>query len=181
METDNQLLESYAKNGSELAFRELVERRINLVHSAALRESGGDVSFAEDITQAVFSELARNASALARHPALSGWLYTCVRRMSATVRRAEHRRQRREQEAFTMNQLLRSDPTDNLWQQVRPLLDDVMHELSEEDRTAVVLRFFEGRSLKEIGTALGLTENAARMRVERSIERLRGCLSQRGV
>src|SRR6266404_5514946 len=181
MDTDNQLLESYAKNGSERAFRELVERRINLVHSAALRESGGEVSLADDITQAVFTELARNANALARHPALAGWLYTCVRRMTANVRRAEHRRQRREQEAFTMNQLLSSDPTDILWQQVRPLLDDVMHELSEEDRTAVVLRFFEGRSLKEIGLALGLTENAARMRVERSVERLRGSLSQRGV
>src|SRR5438552_282152 len=136
MDTDNQLLESYAKTGSERAFRELVERRINLVYSAALRESSGDVSFAEDITQAVFTQLARNAKSLARHPALSGWLYTCVRRMSATVRRAERRRQRREQEAFTMNQLLSSDPTDSLWQQVRPLLDDVMHELSEEDRTA---------------------------------------------
>src|SRR5229473_753293 len=181
MDTDNQLLESYARHGSELAFRELVERRINLVHSAALRESGGEVSLADDITQAVFTELARNANALARHPALSGWLYTCVRRMTANVRRAEHRRQRREQEAFTMNQLLSSDPTDNLWQQVRPLLDDVMHELGDEDRTAVVLRFFEGRSLKEVGFVLGLTENAARMRVERSVERLRGSLSQRGV
>src|SRR2546426_2096261 len=180
MDIDNQLLESYATHGSELAFRELVERRINLVHSAALRESGGEVSLADDITQAVFTELARNAAALAHHPALSGWLYTCVRRMTANVRRAEHRRQRREQEAFTMNQLLNSDPTDNLWQQVRPVLDDVMHELNEEDRTAVVLRFFEGRSLKEVGLALGLTENAARMRVERSLEKLRGFLSQRG-
>ena len=66
MDTDNQLLQSYAKNGSERAFRELVERRINLVHSAALRESGGDAQFAEDITQAVFTELARNANALIR-------------------------------------------------------------------------------------------------------------------
>src|SRR5882724_2260286 len=181
MDTDNQLLESYSRHGSERAFRELVERRINLVHSAALRESGGEVSLADDITQAVFTELARNAAALARHPALSGWLYTCVRRITANVRRAEHRRQRREQEAFTMNQLLSSDPTDNLWQQVRPVLDDVMHELNEEDRTAVVLRFFEGRSLKEVGLALGLTENAARMRVERSLEKLRSLLAQRGV
>jgi RNA polymerase sigma factor (sigma-70 family) len=181
MDTDNQLLGNYAKTGSERAFRELVERRISLVHSAALRESGGDSSFAEDITQAVFTELARNADALADHPALSGWLYTCVRRMCASVRRSEHRRQRREQEVYIMNRLLESDPTDNLWQQVRPLLDDVMHEMSEDDRTAVVLRFFEGRSLKEIGLVLGLSENAARMRVERSLEKLRSSLSQRGV
>jgi RNA polymerase sigma factor (sigma-70 family) len=181
MKTDIELLESYARHGSEADFRELVERRINLVHSAALRESKGNVSQAEDITQAVFTELARRADALVRHPALAGWLYTCVRRMTANVRRAEGRRQQREQEAFTMNELLSPDPNDKLWQQLRPVLDDVMHELNEEDRMAVVLRFFEGRSLKDVGVALGLNENAARMRVERSLEKLRRFLSQRGV
>ncbi len=181
MSTDSQLLENYARDGSEPAFRELVERHINLVHSAALRESRGDASLAEDITQAVFSEAARRAAALVRHTALAGWLYTCVRRMTANVRRAEHRRQRREQEALTMNQLLGPDPADNLWRQVRPMLDDVMHQLDEEDRTAVVLRFFEGRSLKEVGAALGLTENAARMRVDRSLEKLHRLFAQRGV
>ncbi len=181
MDTDNQLLGSYANHGSERAFRTLVERHINLVHSAALRESRGNIPLAEDITQLVFTELARRATKLVGHPAVAGWLYTCVRRMAANVRRAETRRQRREQEVFTMNELLGSDPSDNLWQQVRPVLDDVMHELNEEDRTAVVLRFFEGRNLKEVGKALGLTENAARMRVERSLEKLHGHLSRRGV
>jgi RNA polymerase sigma factor (sigma-70 family) len=181
MDTDNQLLERYANAGSESAFRELVQRRINLVHSAALRESHGNVPEAEDITQTVFTELARRASALTGHPALAGWLYTCVRQMAANFRRADIRRQRREQEAFTMNQSLGPDPTDSLWQEVRPVLDDVMHELDEGDRSAVVLRYFEGRNLKEIGLTLGLTESGARMRVERSLEKLRGLLSQRGV
>jgi RNA polymerase sigma factor (sigma-70 family) len=181
MNTDNQLLAEYAEHGSERAFRELVERRINLVHSAALREAGGNVSLAEDITQAVFAELASHARKLVAHPALSGWLYTCVRRMTANLRRAEARRQRREQEAVTMNELLAPDPANHLWQEVRPVLDDVMHELDEEDRTAVVMRFFEGRSFKEVGTALGLTENAANMRVERSLEKLHGLLSRRGI
>jgi RNA polymerase sigma factor (sigma-70 family) len=181
MKTDTELLEGYARHGSEQDFRELVERRINLVHSAALRESRGNISLAEDITQAVFTELARRADSLVRHPALAGWLYTCVRRVAANVRRAEDRRHRREQEAFTMNELLSPDPNDKLWQQLRPELDDVMHELDDEDRTAVVLRFFEGRSLKEVGLALGLNENAARMRVERSLEKLRLFLSRRGV
>ncbi len=181
MNTDNQLLAEYAHNGSEGAFRELVERHINLVHSAALREARGNVSFAEDITQAVFAELAGRALKLVSHPALSGWLYTCVRRMTANLRRAEDRRQRREQEAFTMNELLGPDPADQLWQEIRPVLDNVMHELDQEDRTAVVMRFFEGRSLKEVGTALGLTENAANMRVERSLEKLNRLLSRRGI
>jgi RNA polymerase sigma factor (sigma-70 family) len=181
MDTDSQLLEAYARDGSERAFRELVERHINLVHSAALREARGNVSLAEDITQAIFTELARRAARLVRHPALAGWLYTSVRLTSANVRRAEDRRQRREQEASTVHQLLGPDPTDVLWPQVRPLLDDVMHQLNDKDRTVVVLRFFEGQSLKEVGLALGLTENAARMRVERSLEKLRALLTQRGV
>src|ERR1017187_1885738 len=181
MDTDSQLLERYARNGTEPAFRELVERHINLVHSAALRESRGNVPLTEDITQAVFTELARRANKLVRHPTLAGWLYTCVRLTSANVRRAEHRRQRREQEASTMNELLGPDPTDVLWCQVRPLLDDVMHQLNEEDRTVVVLRYFEGRSLKEVGLTLGLSENAARMRVGRSLEKLHALLTQRGV
>ncbi len=181
MKTDNQLLQTYAAQRSESAFRELVERHIGLVHSAALRESKGNVSSAEDTTQAVFTELARRAGELERHPSIAGWLYTCVRRMAANVRRSEQRRQIREQEAFTMNQLLNPDASNELWQQVRPVLDDVMHELSEEERTAVVLRFFEGKSLREVGTALGLTENAARMRVERCLAKLEHLLAQRGV
>ncbi len=100
MSTDNQLLEDYTRNGSESAFRELVERHVNLVHSAALRESKGNACEAEDVTQAVFTELARRANMLIRHPALAGWLYTCVRRMTANVRRARDRRRRREQEAL---------------------------------------------------------------------------------
>jgi RNA polymerase sigma factor (sigma-70 family) len=179
--TDNQLLSAYAVGGSEAAFRELVQRNVNMVHSAALREAAGNSPLAEDITQDVFTELARRAGKLAAHPALAGWLYTCVRLTAANVRRSEYRRQRREQEAFDMNEALGSNPADQLWREVRPVLDDAMHELEPEDRTAVVLRFFEGRSLKEVGMAIGLTENAARMRVERSLEKLHALLSRRGI
>src|SRR5688572_32786246 len=109
MDTDNRLLERYTEEGSESAFRELVDRHINLVHSAAVRESRGDRSLAEDITQAVFTELARRAPSLIRHPAIAGWLYTCVRRTTANIRRAEERRHRREQETFTMTQVFGQD------------------------------------------------------------------------
>src|SRR5262245_37218944 len=178
---DAELLGSYARERSESAFTELVRRRVDLVYSAALREARGDAALAEDITQAVFVELARKAARVSQHPALAGWLYTCVRRMTANVRRSEDRRQHREQEAHTMNELLSSDASEAAWQHVQPVLDDAMHELSETDRSAVVLRFFEERSLKEVGLALGLNENAARMRVERALEKLRTVLAKRGV
>jgi RNA polymerase sigma factor (sigma-70 family) len=181
VKTDNELLESYVRHGSEEAFRELVERRINLVHSAALREAKGNVAQAEDITQAVLAELACRASSLFRHRTLTGWLYTTVRRMAANIRRAEDWRQQREQAVFAMNELLDSGPTKKLWQQLSPVLDDVMHELNEEERTTVVLRFFEGRSLQEVALAHRLDESAARLRVNHSLKRLRHFLSQRGV
>ncbi len=181
MSTDAELLRNYAQDGSENAFTELVRRHIDLVYSAALRESRGDAGLAEDISQAVFAELARKASRLVQHPALAGWLYTCVRQMTANVRRANDRRQRREQEVQTMNELFTSDPSDHVRRQVQPVLDDAMHELSEADRAAVVLRFFEDRSLKEVGLALGLNENAARMRVDRALEKLQSLLAKRGI
>ena len=181
MAADAELLQAYAQNRSESAFTELVQRHIDLVYSAALREAHGDASLAEDITQGVFVELAKKASSLVRHPALAGWLYTCVRRMAANLHRSEERRQRREEEAQTMNELLSSEPSEPVWRQVQPVLDDAMHELNERDRTAVVLRFFEERSLKEVGLALGINENAARMRVDRALEKLQTLLAKRGI
>lgn len=181
MQNDTELLRSYVEKGSETAFAEMVRRRVNLVYSAALRETQGDAGLAEEVTQAVFHQLARKARSLLRHPALSGWLYTSVRFCAANARRSEQRRQRREQEAFAMSELARNEPPESVWQQVRPALDDAMHELGETDRAAVVLRFFEGRNLSEIGQALGLRENAARMRVDRALEKLKGLLAKRGI
>lgn len=181
MPEDHELLRDYACHYSESAFTELVRRHVDLVYSAALRETHGDGAMAEDVTQGVFAELAGKASRLCRHPALAGWLYTCVRHKSANARRSDDRRQRREQEAHTMSELLTPDSTESSWQQVQPVLDDAMHELSETDRAAVVLRFFEDRTHKEVGLALGLDESAARKRVDRALERLRELLAKRGV
>src|SRR5437867_10779025 len=110
MTTDVELLRSYAQDRSESAFTELVQRHIDLVYSAAIRETRGDASTAEDITQAVFAELARKASSLVRHVALAGWLYTCVRRMTANVRSAEDRRQLQQPERQTMHEQHPSHP-----------------------------------------------------------------------
>ena len=179
MATDAELLQAYAQDRSESAFTELVQRHIDLVYSAALREAHGEASFAEDITQAVFVELAKKASSLVRHLALAGWLYTCVRRMTANKRRSEDRRQRREQEAQTMCEL--HDPMPDLdWRKLRPVLDEAMHELKEADREAILLRYFEQRPLGEIGARLGVSENTARMRVDRALEKLRVHLVRRG-
>jgi len=181
MTEDAELISRYAADGSEAAFAELTRRHVDLVYSAALRLVNGDVHSAQDVTQQVFTEVARQAKRLARHPALVGWLYTTTRLMALRVNRTEQRRKAREQEANTMNELLHHDEPPADWNQLRPVLEDAMHELDDQDRHAVLLRYFQNKTLNEVGAALNLTENAARMRVERALDKLRGKLARRGV
>lgn len=181
MNEDAELISCYAADGSEAAFAELTRRHVDLVYSAALRLVNGDVHSAQDVTQQVFTEVARQAKRLARHPALVGWLYTTTRLMALRVNRTEQRRKAREQEANTMNELLLNDEPSADWNRLRPVLEDAMHELDDQDRHAVLLRYFQNKTLNEVGAALNLTENAARMRVERALDKLRGKLARRGV
>jgi len=181
MTTDAELLEEYASDQSEAAFAELTKRYVDLVYSAALRSVYGDGPAAEDITQQVFTKVARQAKRLARHPALVGWLYTTTRLTALHVNRTEQRRKTREQEALTMNELLQDDSPPPDWTQLRPVLEDVMHELNDKDRLAVLLRFFQNKTLAEVGASLNLTQSAAHMRVERALEKLRRKLERRGI
>jgi RNA polymerase sigma factor (sigma-70 family) len=177
----NELLRRYVDDRSEPAFEELVEQHIDLVFSSALRRVNGDVATAQDVTQAVFTELARNAPKLTQHTSLAGWLYTSTRYLATKTLRTEQRRRCHEQEAHEMNKLLHSTDLDTTWQELRPMLDDAMHDLSSTDREAILMRYFERLPLAEIGARLSLKENAAHMRIERAIDRLRAALSKRGV
>ena len=183
METmnDAELLQRYAESRCEAAFTELVKRHVDLVHSAALRQVGGDAQLAQDVTQSVFIDLARKAASMTARTVLTGWLYTSTRYAAANAVRAEKRRHAREQEAYAMQEISSTPEPNEAWDQLRPLLDEAMHELSERDRNAILLRYFEGRQLAEVGTKLGLSEDAARMRVGRALEKLRGRLAGRGV
>ena len=178
---DYELLRSYAETGSESDFTELVQRYVDLVYSAALRQVGGDAALAQDVTQSVFIDLARKAASISARTVLTGWLYTSTRYAAAKAVRAEQRRHAREQEAYAMQQLTSTPAPAEAWDQLRPMLDEAMHELSERDRNAILLRYFEGRQLAEVGAKLGLSEDAARMRVGRALEKLRGRLAGRGV
>lgn len=180
MTEDAQLLERYASEKSEAAFAELTGRHVNLVYSAALRLVHGDGASAQDVTQQVFTELARQAKILAHHPALVGWLYTTTRQMALRANRTEQRRRTREQEAAIMNELQNNDtPPD--WSRIGPVLESAMHELDEKERHVILLRFFQNKSLQEVGQELNLSENAARMRVSRALDRLGEKLKQRGI
>ena len=132
MSNDSELLRRYVEERAEGPFTELVHEHLNLVYSAALREMNGDRALAEDVSQAVFTELARKAPRLLAHPSLAGWLYTTVRHLSANLRRADQHRRCREEEV--MNATLSEDSPNEVWQQLRPVLDDALHELKDADR-----------------------------------------------
>ena len=175
---DNSLLKKYAEENSEPAFAALVSRHINKVYSAALRHTRNPGQ-AEEITQAVFVILAKKAGRLDKQVVLSGWLYQTARLASVTFLRSEIRRSHREQEAH-MQRIL-NGPAEEAWTQIAPLLDSAMAALNESDRHAVVLRFFDGKSMREVGTALGATEETAKKRVSRALEKLRNFFAKRGV
>ncbi len=175
---DHDLLARYARDNSEAAFAALADRHVNLVYSTALR-SVGNAHAAGDISQAVFIILANKADKLSRRVVLSGWLYQTTRLTAATFLRGEIRRQKRESEAF-MQSTFQESPDESAWRQIAPLLDEALGKLGERDRNAIVLRFFENKNLREVGLATGVSEDAAKMRVNRALEKLRNIFGKRG-
>ena len=178
MTDDMALLREYAQRNSEEAFATLVSRHINLVYSVALRQVRNP-HLAEEITQAVFVILARKAKSLNAKTVLPGWLCRTARYASANALTIQRRRQNREQEAYMLSTL--KEPENEAWTQIAPLLDTALAKLGETDHNAIVLRFFEGRNFNEVGTALGASEDAAKKRVNRAVEKLRKFFTKRGI
>jgi RNA polymerase sigma factor (sigma-70 family) len=178
---DPELLQRYTATRDESAFTELVQRHLGLVYHTALRRLNGDAHHAHDVSQTVFTLLARKAPSLTRHPTLTGWLYTAAINTARDLIRAEQRRLARENQTHAMEDKLSSAPSDESWQQLRPVIDDALSELKTADRDALLLRYFEDRPLSQVASTLHLSEDAARMKVNRALEKLREALSKRGV
>jgi RNA polymerase sigma factor (sigma-70 family) len=175
---DSALLRQYAENNSDEAFAALVTRHINLVYSVALRQVGNP-HHAEEITQAVFIILAKKAVQLRHDKALSSWLFQATRLTANNFVRSEARRRRREEEAHMQSVV--DESGSEVWPRIAPLLDTAVANLREKDRQVIVLRFYEGRNLREVGLALGASEDAAEKRVSRALEKLRKFFTKKGV
>ncbi len=180
--SDAQLLRDYADRGNEAAFREIVMRHTDLVYSAALRRVNSS-DLAGDIAQSVFTDLSRKArplaDKLADNASLVGWLYRSTRFAALSQLRPHRRRFAHERQA--MEQLLTNSETAPGWDRIRPLLDEAMDNLGDEDRDALLLRYFKNHDFRAVGLALGVSDDAAQKRVSRAVERLREFFAKRGV
>ena len=179
MSEDGRLLRQYREQRSEAAFTRLAARHLNFVYATCLRETG-DAALAEDAAQVVFLLLARKAPALRPEQSLSGWLFQTARFAARNARRRESRRKAWEEKA--VEQTPSAGPAeDALWDRISPAVNDALASLGAKDREAVLLRFADGLSFPELGAALGTSEDAARMRLNRAIERLRRFFAREGV
>ena len=175
---DSALLRQYLEQDTEEAFAILVTRHVNKVFSVALRHTRNHHE-AEEITQAVFVILARKARTIGPNVILSGWLYRTARLTSLTMVRTGIRRTHREQQAQMQTYANETESCD--WPKLAPLLDAAMEHLNEKDRLAIVLRFFDGKSMKQVGADLGRSEDAAKMRINRALEKLRKYFAKKGL
>lgn len=175
---DNALLIQYTQNGSEAAFSQLLARHLPLVYRTCRRELGSE-SLAEDAAQVVFLLLARKAGSLRAGPSLAGWLYQTAVFVAKDVRKQEARRKRREEAVMQEAVHAQTAPASE-GDTIEPLLNAALSALKPADRDAVLLRFLEGHTLAETGALLGVTEDAARMRCARALEKLRRYLTSHG-
>jgi RNA polymerase sigma factor (sigma-70 family) len=166
--SDSELLRAFAVNRSEEAFAALIDRYVRLVYSACVRQLG-DRHLAEDATQGVFVVLSQRAGKVPGER-LASWLITTSRYACANIRKSQKRRQQREQ-VIAMQQDRKSDEKDG---ELLAMLDEGLCHLAVTDREALVLRYLKEQPFLEVGQVLGISEEAARKRVTRGLEKLRG-------
>jgi RNA polymerase sigma factor (sigma-70 family) len=176
--SDHELLTRYANESSNEAFTELVRRHLDLVYTAARRQVSSN-GLAEEVTQSVFLDLAKAAPRLNRQTPVVAWLHLVARRTAIDLVRRESRLKVRQQIAAEL--AAATHPSSSEWSQLAPLLDEALDTLSEADRGALLMRYFENKSLREVGQALGVSDDAAQKRVSRALFRLKEFFGKRGV
>ena len=172
--SDGELLCAFVRGREAGVFEELARRHVDWVYSAALRMTG-EPGMAEDVTQGVMLARWRKAEGLQGHPSVVSWLFRATRFGASALIRAERRR--KAYEAGSAGGGAVADPAAAAeWEEIRGRLEEAVGRLSAGDREAILLRFYERRTHPEIGEALRISEEAARKRVERAVEKLRQML-----
>ncbi len=177
--TDSELLRDYISTRSDASFATLVNRHVHWVHAAAKRQVH-DATLAEDVTQAVFIVLAQKAQTLPKGVNLPGWLFRTTRYAAGTSLRTERRRKHHEEKAAGMKGRSNTASNDSGWDQLAPILDELVARLKRKDRQLVLLRFYQQLPIAEVAEAMGISPEAAQKRAERALNRLREMFSRRG-
>jgi RNA polymerase sigma factor (sigma-70 family) len=167
---DDALLSAFFEDGDEGAFGALAARHAGWVYAAAFRQLR-DRHAAEDATQAVFVLLWQRGRGLAGKRRITGWLFRAVDFTVRAMQRAERRRRAHESRAALVAHGGAGEPllpsTD---------IDAAVAALGDADRTAILLRFHRELEFADVARELGVSPVAARQRVSRAVERLRGRL-----
>ena len=171
---DQSLIRDFVENGSEDAFRTLAESYTGLVYSAAYRHLG-DRHLAEDAVQSTFILLAKKASKLEPKVMLGSWLYRTVQLVSGHMVRSARRRRRREEAAAMATELTSAvrDEVETVWAFVQPHFDKALASLPAKARDALVARYLEGKSTREIAAEWGVRQNTVAVRVNYAVNKLR--------
>ncbi len=177
--TERELFKEYTATGSNEAFEELVDRYAVLVHSACLRVLG-EQHAAEDVAQAAFLLFVRKAGGLSQETNLAGWLFRAATNTALRLRRTTLRRTRHERKAAAMR-AAQSAPDASLWDEARPLLDELLATLPKRQQDAVVLRYFMGKSEADIAAELGCPRSTVASWLGRGLATLRQKLRHKGV
>src|SRR2546422_8780464 len=176
---DFDLLQRFTRDGEQSAFGDLVRRHLDLVFATALRKVE-DSGVAQEVAQNVFAVLARKAWQFAPDDSLPAWLHKAALLESKSWLRGELRRRRREQTAAELGTTMRTPDEQPALRALVPLLDEALLSLHEKDRTALLLRYYEGHSLRDVGAALNTSEDAAQKRVAKALENLCQFFRRRG-
>jgi len=172
-----------AQSGDSDAFRLLVEQHSRAVFRLAFRMTGNEQD-AEDVVQETFLRAYRQLDKYEARSSFSTWLYRIASNYSLDLirmrKRHEEKRERGKAEERDILQTLPVNapgPDRILYSsQVQERVNEALNELSAQERTAFVLRHFEGLSIDEIGEALGTGTNATKHSIFRAVQKLRRSL-----
>jgi RNA polymerase sigma factor (sigma-70 family) len=177
---DAALLRSFAYQGDERSLSTLIERHMGFVYSVALRRVNGNTHFAQDVSQQVLVDMGHKAKALSEHPALRAWLFIATRYAAGKLMKSEQSRRIRE-EAQVMNDFPGENTPTIKWDRLRPVLDEALERLGNRDRRAVIQRFFQGLTFGQIGKSEGISEDGARLRVNRALGKMAAFMKRGGI
>ncbi len=175
--SDEQLLVRFRQHRDERAFAELTRRYESMVFRVA-RQLLGCQHAAEDVFQATFLVLARDAKKIRNRRALASWLYGVAYRISARLAK-----QRATQAVPLKDEpMVNSDPLQEICDRdEQQAVHDELHRLPDKIRAPMVLRYLQGKSNLEVAEALGLSESAIEGRLKRGRNQLRIRLARHGI